>query len=113
MIKPWFHAMNQNIIVGPIPQPSDLQQYEDIKIGFAERIITMAENEASHRHDIEHKIINSERFFGITGQILGFLIGFLVIALMGYAIKQGFADQVQWIGIGIASVIGLFIYKRK
>jgi uncharacterized membrane protein len=98
---------------GPIPEPLDLQKYEDIKIGFAERIVTMAENEASHRQNIEHKIINSERVFNVLGQMTALLMGSLVVALMAYTISQGFAEEVQWIGVSIASVIGLFIYKRK
>jgi uncharacterized membrane protein len=98
---------------GPIPEPLDLQKYEDIKIGFAERIVTMAENEAFHRQNIEHKIINSERVFNVLGQMTALSMGFLVVALMAYTISQGFAEEVQWIGVSIASVIGLFIYKRK
>ncbi|SFV87698.1 hypothetical protein MNB_SUP05-SYMBIONT-5-1068 [hydrothermal vent metagenome] len=98
---------------GPIPEPLDLQKYEDIKIGFAERIITMAENEASHRQNIEHKIINSERVFTILGQMTALSMGLLVVALMAYTVSQGFAEEVQWLGVSIASVIGLFIYKRK
>jgi uncharacterized membrane protein len=98
---------------GPIPQPSDLQKYEDIKIGFAERIVIMAENEANHRQKIELKIINSERIFNIFGQLVAAFMGFLVIALMWYAFSEGYADQVKWIGISIASVVGLFVYKHK
>ncbi|SHN91803.1 hypothetical protein BHECKSOX_2224 [Bathymodiolus heckerae thiotrophic gill symbiont] len=98
---------------GPIPQPSDLQKYEDIKVGFAERILAMAERESTHRQNLDNRIITSERAFNILGQMTALSIGVLVIALMGYAISQGFAEQVQWIGVSIASVVGLFIYKRK
>lgn len=98
---------------GPIPRPSDLQKYEDIKIGFAERILAMAEHEAIHRQKIDHKIINSERLFSILGQLTAACMGFLVIALMWYAFSQGYAEQVKWIGISIASVVGLFIYKHN
>lgn len=98
---------------GPIPEPSDLQKYEDIKIGFAERIVTMAEYEARHRQNIENKIINSERIFNIFGQLIAACMGLSVIVLMGYAFSEGYAEQVKWIGVSIASVVGLFIYKRK
>ncbi len=98
---------------GPIPQPSDLQKYENIKIGFAERIVLMAEHEANHRQNIEHKIINSERIFNIFGQLVAACMGLSVIALMWYAFSEGYAEQVKWIGVSIASVVGLFIYKRK
>ncbi len=97
---------------GPIPQPSDLQQYENIKIGFAERIVKMAEQEATHRQKIDNKIINSERFFNVFGQLTAVCMGFSVIALYGMHLK-GYAEQVKWIGLGIASVIGLFIFRRK
>lgn len=98
---------------GPIPEPSDLQQYENIKIGFAERIMSMAERESSHRQKIDNRIINSERIGGIFGQIIAACMGGSVIVLMGYAISKGFAEQVKWIGISIASVVGLFIYKKR
>ena len=112
---------NGNVIVrhlqdhysGPIPRPSDLQKYEDIKIGFAERIVTMGECEANHRQSIEHKIINSERIFSILGQLIATCMGFFVIALMWYAFSKGYAEQVKWIGISIFFVVGLFLYKRK
>ncbi len=98
---------------GPIPRPADLQKYETIQNGFAERIILMAEREANHRQEIELKIINSERIFNIFGQLAAAFMGFLVIALMWYAFSEGYADQVKWIGISIASVVGLFVYKHK
>ncbi len=98
---------------GPIPRPSDLEKYEDIKVGFAERILTMAENESKHTQNINHKIINSERIFTILGQLVATCMGLSVIALMWYAFSEGYAEQVKWIGISIASVVGLFIYKRK
>ena len=40
-------------------------------------------------------------------------MGISVIILMWYAFSKGYAEQVKWIGVSIASVIGLFIYKRK
>lgn len=98
---------------GPIPKPLDLQKYEEIKAGFAERILTMAENESKHKQNIDHRIINSERIFNILGQLAATFMGLSVIALMWYAFSEGYADQVKWIGIGIASIVGLFIYKRK
>jgi uncharacterized membrane protein len=98
---------------GPIPQPEDLVKYENIQIGFADRIITMTENEAKHRQKSENKIINSERIFNILGQLLGAFLGLSVIGIMVYAFYLGYAEQVQYIGFSIAIVISLFIYKRK
>jgi uncharacterized membrane protein len=98
---------------GPIPQPEDLQNYEDIQKGFAERIMSMAENESIHRQEIELKIINSEKNLNLFGQLFATIMGLSVIALMGYAFSKGYAEQVMYIGFGISSVVGLFIYKNK
>jgi uncharacterized membrane protein len=77
---------------GPLPPPSELQEFEKISPGAAARIIEMAEREQAHRHrmeelstqaDIEHRdelarnqlatakgVLSSDRL----GQILGFVI---------------------------------------
>jgi uncharacterized membrane protein len=38
---------------GPIPSSSELNRYEKILPGAADRIITMAEKQSNHRHEIE------------------------------------------------------------
>jgi len=38
---------------GPIPHPSTLKEYEEIKEGFADRIISMAERQQKHHHSIQ------------------------------------------------------------
>lgn len=51
------HQVNNNIMAtameihrGPLPSPEVLERYEQICSGSAERIISMAEKEASERH---------------------------------------------------------------
>ncbi|PIQ30327.1 MAG: hypothetical protein COS35_13425 [Zetaproteobacteria bacterium CG02_land_8_20_14_3_00_50_9] len=39
---------------GPLPAPEDFAKYENILPGAAERILSMAENEARHRHTIDN-----------------------------------------------------------
>ena len=55
-------VVNQKIAVvsaqsfsGPLPPPAMLSQYEQICPGFAERILLMAEREATNRHDLDKK----------------------------------------------------------
>lgn len=45
---------------GPLPPPEILQQYNEILPGAANRIITMAEEQSSHRRILESKVINSD-----------------------------------------------------
>ena len=39
---------------GPLHAPEDFAKYENILPGAAERILSMAENEARHRHTIDN-----------------------------------------------------------
>lgn len=58
---------HQKIHHGPLPAPEDLQRYDQLLPGAAERIITMAEVEQRHRHEQESKAISSEL---VTREIL-------------------------------------------
>ena len=42
---------------GPLPPPSDLQEYDNVVPGAAERIIRMAENQSEHRRELERKVV--------------------------------------------------------
>ncbi|MFQ7172706.1 MAG: DUF2335 domain-containing protein [Thomasclavelia ramosa] len=42
---------------GPIPHPSDFEQYERVLPGAADRILTMAENQSAHRQTLEKAAI--------------------------------------------------------
>jgi hypothetical protein len=90
--------VNQKIHQGPLPAPEDLQRYDDLLPGAAERIIRMAEVEQRHRHEQESKAISSElatrevlqateknRIDGVMssdkrGQYLGAAVSFLAIS---------------------------------
>lgn len=53
---------------GPLPAPEDLQRYEALAPGAAERIIRMAEAEQSHRHALESKALEADASVRITFQ---------------------------------------------
>lgn len=38
---------------GPLPQPGDFAQYDQVLPGAAERLLAMAEREQAHRHQLE------------------------------------------------------------
>ncbi len=106
---------------GPLPPPETLQQYEKVCRGSADRIITMAENQATHRHDLEKKQLQADIKLACKeaneiklGQFLGFLIGIFTVAGGTYAATHG--AQIPGVLIGSGGVIGLvtaFIYGRK
>jgi len=93
---------------GPLPAPEDMERYEGVLSGAAERIFRKFEEQASHRMEIEkaalnadiqaqqtHLLIvanreNSAARSDLFGQTLGALIA---LGAIGGAIYLGFAGQ--------------------
>lgn len=96
---------------GPLPPPEILRRFDEVVPGAAERIIKMAEEQSTHRKDLERKVIDSDIARSKWGQILGFCIAVVglavaaLIAIFGNAIAGGV------IGVGtLASLVGVFMY---
>src|SRR3954447_14674500 len=66
---------------GPLPPPAALEQFERASPGAADRILTMAEQEEKHRHELERMMVSSEIKTRNRGQALGFAIA--AITLLG------------------------------
>ena len=100
---------------GPLPPPSILGDYNEILADGAERIMKMAENQSSHRIDLEKYAIKEELRQSKNGQIFGF-----ILAILGMLIAFGLAylghDTVAGI-FGTTTIVGLVtifvIGKRK
>lgn len=45
---------------GPLPRPSDLEQYDAIVPGMAERLLVKFEQQADHRMALENHVIRSD-----------------------------------------------------
>jgi uncharacterized membrane protein len=99
---------------GPLPPPAVLKHYDDVVPGAAERILTMAENQAQHRQELEARIIRTDTLKSLLGMMFGF-----VIALVGFGggLYAAFAGQPFWggaVSIGtLASVVIAFIYGTR
>jgi uncharacterized membrane protein len=81
---------------GPLPDPETLAAYEAIHPGAADRIFRMAEEQGSHRREIEAKIVEAEisdrkadRLEAYRGQWFGFGIGALAIIVGGATAVYG------------------------
>lgn len=99
---------------GPLPHPRILKGYEEIVPGAAERILTMAENQASHRQDIEKIAINSNVKDSRLGVIFAFIIGMTGTIGGIYAIVQGAVVSGTFItGASLASIVTSFIYGTR
>lgn len=99
---------------GPIPDPESLAKYEQISPGFAERILSMAEEEARHRRRNEDRLVKNSVVTTIMGIIFAFVSVILFCGLILFALINAYSIATLGIAIGaIASVAGLFIVFRN
>jgi uncharacterized membrane protein len=99
---------------GPIPPPSMLKQYGEIDSSFPNRIMIMAEGQATHRQNLETIVIKSDISRSKMGLFAGVFVVILAFGTSIFFIYHGF--QV-WGGIvGGSSIIGLvsiFVYGSQ
>ncbi len=99
---------------GPIPDPHSLEKYENIHPGFADRIITMAENEAKHRHEVEIMLVRKDSRISAMGVVFAFFSVIMFCLLIFYALYKGNNMETLAVAIGaIASVAGIFVFVRS
>lgn len=90
-----------------------LQQYNQIFPGCAERIVQMAESQASHRQDLERTVIHGNIRAERLGQIFAFIIA--MSAIVGGVVLIMFGRDVEGlvaILAALGSLAGVFIYGR-
>lgn len=80
---------------GPIPHPDHLEKYEKILSGSANRILGMAENQSTHRQNIENKLLEAEINYKNKGQNFGFIIS--IICIVGGIVMLFFWEELTGI----------------
>lgn len=103
---------------GPIPPPSIIKGYEEVLPGAAERIISMAENQAKHRQDLEKKMVAAEVRDSLLGVLFAFFLGIGCIAAAIVIVilvpQNSGAISSSALGIaGIGSIIATFIKSTR
>ncbi len=99
---------------GPLPPPEILARYNELLPGAAERIIAMAENQHSHRQQLEKTVINSNVNAQNLGTKLGFVVAMTVILggiVLIYAGKQ--TSGLTALLVALASLVGVFVYSKR
>lgn len=100
--------------LGPLPPPEILRKFDEIVPGAAERILKMAEEQSAHRKELERKVIESDISRSKWGQILGFAIAIVGLAVSALVAIYGNAVAGSIIGVGtLASLVGVFMYGSK
>lgn len=99
---------------GPLPPAQELQKYNDILPGAADRIIIMAEEQAKHRRSLENTVITSDTKNATLGLIFGLIIGLAGIISGTVIIIYGYAIYGVVVGGGtIASLVATFVYGSR
>jgi uncharacterized membrane protein len=95
---------------GPLPPASQLGQYEDILPGAADRILTMAEEQAHHRQGMEVKA--GRRSWG--GLVVGGILASGCIAGGIWLAANGHAAAGSTIATGtVVSLAGVFVFGTR
>lgn len=103
----------QESFSGPLPHPRLLQGYENIKPGFAERIVVMAEKEQAHRFECDDKVIDSSIKTSRRGQWMGYSIALsfgiiaLVLGLMGEVVVASIIG-----GLDLVALVTVFVQTQ-
>lgn len=99
---------------GPLPSADELDGYEKVLPGAADRIIKMAENQARHRQNLENKAVDAGIGDSKRGQYFAFILA--LIAVVGGIVLIFFDKALTGFGLvvgSVASLVGVFIYGRK
>lgn len=98
---------------GPLPPPQMLVKYNEAFEGCAERIVAMAERQATHRQGIEKTAVESNFRSERRGQILGFVIALAAICGGFYlAMHDKETAGLATIIATVVSLSGVFIYGK-
>lgn len=99
---------------GPLPPAKELQAYEDIEEGTADRIIRMAEKQAEHRRAQEKRMVESACGDSRVGLWLGFVIGMSALLLSGIIALMASTTAGSLLAFSsITSLVAVFVYGSK
>lgn len=114
-VKEALMVIRSEMFSGPIPPPESLARYEQIQPGSADRILKMAEKQQEHRMCLESKVIGSQVEQSKRGQLFGFIIVFVCVAVaIFFALHLGMTTfAASFLSVTMVVIVGLFINGKK
>lgn len=97
---------------GPIPPPELFAKYEKAFRGAGGRILSMAEDEAKHRREMERVEHQAAIADARRGQYMGLAIILAAMGIGAWLIYAGFAVGVPAFFAGLASLFGAVILRK-
>lgn len=99
---------------GPLPPAAELQKYEAVAPGVADRIIRMAEAEQAHRHRMDQKIFTHEARRSWGGLAMGGVIALSFFAGSVYLVATGEAVAGTILGtVDLVALVTVFVLGRR
>lgn len=99
---------------GPIPSPDDIALYNQHIPDGANRIMKMAEEQSSHRRELETIVIRSQQRQSERGQLFGFSLGILGLSLAAYLGISGHEAIGSVIGGStVISLVSVFVIGKQ
>jgi uncharacterized membrane protein len=98
---------------GPLPPAQELERYEQVAPGSADRIIRMAEEQQGHRHKIEDRTVWFMSVQSFLAPVFAFLTIIFGMALGGYLLIHGITGWGVAAMFGpLATVASVFVYQK-
>jgi len=102
------------LFVGPLPPPEILKEYNECVPSGAERVMAMAEKQASHRQGLETQALKQEHARAMCGLIFAGTISLVVIAgALFLALRGQSRVAAAMVGINFAALTGVFVYGSQ
>ena len=98
----------------PFPPATELERYEAVYPGFAEKLMERYVRQSEHRMSLENKVIDSGIKNSARGQIFAFALALVTILIGAFLIYLN-KDVLGIVAIlgSLASLVGVFIYGNK
>lgn len=101
-----FHA-------GPLPPASELERYEALLPGLADRIVRMAESNAGHRQGLERAVVDGNLRAQTRGQVFAFALSLCVLGAGVWLVAADKTTIGLWLILGdLAALAAVFITGR-
>ncbi|WP_419917654.1 DUF2335 domain-containing protein [Candidatus Poriferisocius sp.] len=107
-------AMSRHLRIGPLPPPDDLQEYESVMPGAADRIITMAELCIAHQQRMGEQQAKRDSRHSLLGVCSGLLVTILVVGLSSWLVNNGHGIYGTVLAsTNLVSLVAVFVVGSK
>lgn len=108
-----LQRIEQSSFSGPLPPPEILERYNNAVPNGADRILAMAEQQASHRQALETIVIQGGARRANWGLGLGFVIAVVGLLLAAWLVDRGHGVEGTILGgVDLTALVGTFVYAR-